>query len=150
MLSRVNLRQLEFSGFKLLFQFLFFLAIIWASSHWMEPVISNSLTDTTSGGFLLYFFIIVLILYVYLAVFASSCDHRCNTHIILWLWNTKATVSVMMVKWKTFLLMNLEAEITNSDSDSSLDIQALQWVEVKNSVLPHSTKNLRRTWDNLG
>jgi hypothetical protein len=28
-----------------------------------------------------------------------------------------------------------EVEITNSDSESSVDIQALQWVEVKNSGL---------------
>jgi hypothetical protein len=57
--------------------------------------------------------------------FASSCDHRCDTHgvllayyyyfkviitiiiIILWLWNTKATLTETMVKWETFLLKSL-------------------------------------------
>jgi hypothetical protein len=35
-----------------------------------------------------------------------------------------------------------EAELTDSDSDSSVDPQALKWVEVKNSGLPHTTKQL--------
>jgi hypothetical protein len=37
-----------------------------------------------------------------------------------------------------------------SDSDSSADKQALQWVEVKNKDLPHSAKNLSTARDNLG
>jgi hypothetical protein len=37
-----------------------------------------------------------------------------------------------------------EVEITDSESDSSVDIQGLQCVEVKNSGLPHSTKSLNR------
>jgi hypothetical protein len=41
--------------------------------------------------------------------------------------------------------------ITESDSDSSVDIQqARQWAEVKNSFLPHNTKHLRRVQDNSG
>jgi hypothetical protein len=41
-------------------------------------------------------------------------------------------------------------EITDSDSDSSVGIRALQWVEVKNSGLPHSTRHLRRAQDTSG
>jgi hypothetical protein len=44
----------------------------------------------------------------------------------------------------------LEVEITDSDLDSSVDIQALQRVDVKNSGLPHSTKHLSRAHDNSG
>jgi hypothetical protein len=44
-----------------------------------------------------------------------------------------------------------EIAITESDSDSSVDIQqAWQWAEVKNSFLPHNTKHLRRVQDNSG
>jgi hypothetical protein len=35
-----------------------------------------------------------------------------------------------------------ETEITGSDSDSSVDVQSLQWVEIKNSGLKHSTKHI--------
>jgi hypothetical protein len=42
-----------------------------------------------------------------------------------------------------------EAEITDSNSDSAVDIQqALQWVGVKTSGLPHNTKHLSRAQDN--
>jgi hypothetical protein len=44
----------------------------------------------------------------------------------------------------------LEVEITGSDSDNFVDIQALQCVEVKNSNLPHSTKYLSKAQDNSG
>jgi hypothetical protein len=37
-----------------------------------------------------------------------------------------------------------EAEATDSDSDSSVDIQTLQWTEVKNSIVPHSTEHMSR------
>jgi hypothetical protein len=42
-----------------------------------------------------------------------------------------------------------KGEVTDSESDSSVDMQALKW-EVKNSGLPHSIKHLGRTWDNWG
>jgi hypothetical protein len=38
-----------------------------------------------------------------------------------------------------------EPEIADSDSDNSVDKQALQQVEVKSSGPPHSTKNQSRT-----
>jgi hypothetical protein len=41
-----------------------------------------------------------------------------------------------------------EVEIS-SDSDSSVDVQAEQRAEVKTSGLPHSTKQLCRTRDDL-
>jgi hypothetical protein len=37
-----------------------------------------------------------------------------------------------------------EVETTNSVSDSSVAIQALQWVEMKSSGLPHNKKHLSR------
>jgi hypothetical protein len=37
-----------------------------------------------------------------------------------------------------------EVEIIDSDSDSSVDIQASQWMKVKNSRLSHSTKHISR------
>jgi hypothetical protein len=43
-----------------------------------------------------------------------------------------------------------EAKITDSDSNGSVDTQALQWVEMKNSGLPHNTKNLSTALDDLG
>jgi hypothetical protein len=44
-----------------------------------------------------------------------------------------------------------EVAITDSDSDSSVDIQlARQWVEVTTSGLPHNTKHLRTAQDNSG
>lgn len=43
-----------------------------------------------------------------------------------------------------------EVESTDSDSDSAVDIHGLQWVQVKNSGLPHNTKHSSRAWDNSG
>jgi hypothetical protein len=43
-----------------------------------------------------------------------------------------------------------EVEITDSDSDSSVDIQSLQRTEVKNSGLPHSANNRSTARDNSG
>jgi hypothetical protein len=44
-----------------------------------------------------------------------------------------------------------EVATTESDSDSSVDIQqAQQWVQVKTSCQPHNTKHLRRAQDNSG
>jgi hypothetical protein len=37
-----------------------------------------------------------------------------------------------------------EAEITDSDSDTSVHIQTVQWVEVKNSGQLHSTKKCKQ------
>jgi hypothetical protein len=42
-----------------------------------------------------------------------------------------------------------EIGITGSDSDSSVDIQAQQWVEVRNSGLPHSIEHQSRARGNL-
>jgi hypothetical protein len=42
-----------------------------------------------------------------------------------------------------------EVKITESGSDSSVDIQALQWVELKNLGLPYITNHLSRDCDNL-
>lgn len=39
-------------------------------------------------------------------------------------------------------------DITDSYSESSLVMQALQWVEVKNWGLPHGTKHVTKTHDN--
>jgi hypothetical protein len=73
--------------------------------------------------------------------FSNSCDHSYYVHIIFSLPHMKVTVTVMVVMWKTFLLMSPEVALLSvveiSDSDS--DIQVLQWVEVKNSGEPHST-----------
>jgi hypothetical protein len=43
-----------------------------------------------------------------------------------------------------------EGEIIDSDSFQYVGIQDLQWMEVKNSGLPHSTNNLNRARDNSG
>lgn len=42
-----------------------------------------------------------------------------------------------------------EAEIRDLDSGSSADKQALQWIQVKDSGLPHGTENLSTSQDNL-
>lgn len=60
------------------------------------------------------------------------------------------TVTVTMVKHKKISVdvsrSDLsEPEIADSDSDNSVDKQALQQVEVKSSGPPHSTKNQSRT-----
>jgi hypothetical protein len=43
-----------------------------------------------------------------------------------------------------------KAEITDSHSESCVDIQAVQWVEMRNSGLPHSTESLSIAQDCLG
>jgi hypothetical protein len=57
-------------------------------SHQMELLFSTSLTDTTSGRFLLYLVFIhhsayILRCHLVAASFASTCDHRCGTHCVV-------------------------------------------------------------------
>jgi hypothetical protein len=66
-------------------------------------------------------------------------------------------MTVKMVKWKIFVLISLTVDISmieavtaNSNSDSSVAVQALQWLQVRSLGLPHSKERLSGAQDILG
>jgi hypothetical protein len=105
----------------------------------VKPVTTCSLTDPTSGRFNLYFFVFICQSY-YLVIIEHECD--CDSY--------GGEVEDISDDESGSDTSVSEAKITDSDSDSSVDIQAQKWVELKNSGLPNSTKHLSRAQDSPG
>jgi hypothetical protein len=125
----------------------FFLAVVWASCHELEPVFTCSLTGTTSGRFLLYFTFIIL--YLHWWIFASSCFDTlicivwywlviilksllffckygmCKQHWQLWWWSGSISFDESGSNAPTS-----EVEIKDTNSDISVDLQAWHCGEV--------------------
>lgn len=81
-----------------------------------------------------------------------------NCHIIIiLLWKKKATLDIYDSEAEDISgnvsgsnTSTLATLITKPNSDSSVGIQAWQWMKVTTSGLPHSRKHLSKTQDNSG